>query len=87
MLELGAGPGVAGLIAARVARKCYLTDYHNEVPQHEGGKPSTTLRYLSIDGDPRLFTEPHQSQTLKHTQKKLSILSSKAPHMKHTGEA
>ncbi|CAM9092981.1 unnamed protein product [Hapterophycus canaliculatus] len=31
VLELGAGPGVAGLIAARVARKCFLTDYHQEV--------------------------------------------------------
>ncbi|CAM9738261.1 unnamed protein product [Scytosiphon promiscuus] len=31
VLELGAGPGVAGLIAARVARKCYLTDYHHEI--------------------------------------------------------
>ena len=31
VLELGAGPGVAGLVAARVARRCYLTDYHNEV--------------------------------------------------------
>ncbi|CAM9093355.1 unnamed protein product [Ectocarpus sp. 4 AP-2014] len=31
VLELGAGPGVVGLIAARVARRCYLTDYHDEV--------------------------------------------------------
>lgn len=30
-MELGAGPGVAGLVAARVARRCYLTDYHDEV--------------------------------------------------------
>ena len=32
-------------------------------------------------------TEPHQSQTLKHTQNKLSTLSSKTPHINHTGEA
>ncbi|CBJ30354.1 conserved unknown protein [Ectocarpus siliculosus] len=31
VLDLGAGPGVVGLIAARVARRCYLTDYHDEV--------------------------------------------------------
>lgn len=31
MLELGAGPGVAGLVAGRVAQKCFLTDYHHEV--------------------------------------------------------
>ncbi|CAM9696108.1 unnamed protein product, partial [Sphacelaria rigidula] len=31
VLELGAGPGLAGLVAARVARRVYLTDYHDEV--------------------------------------------------------
>eukprot|EP00752_Nemacystus_decipiens_P008139 g7279.t1 len=31
VLELGAGPGVVGLVAARVAKRCYLTDYHHEV--------------------------------------------------------
>jgi hypothetical protein len=30
-VELGAGPGLAGLIAARVARVCYLTDGPDEV--------------------------------------------------------
>lgn len=31
VVELGAGPGVVGLVAARVAQRCYLTDYHQEV--------------------------------------------------------
>ena len=31
VLELGAGPGVAGLIAARVAVQTFVTDYHDEV--------------------------------------------------------
>ncbi|CAM9526361.1 unnamed protein product [Discosporangium mesarthrocarpum] len=31
VMELGAGPGLAGLVASRVASLCYLTDYHEKV--------------------------------------------------------
>lgn len=63
-MELGAGPGVAGLIAARVARKCYLTDYHDEVYVYlENGIDIICLRVLeaictsvrtAVDGVPLL---------------------------------
>lgn len=43
VLELGAGPGVAGLVAARLARRCYLTDYHDEVRT----VPSIVFKMLS----------------------------------------
>lgn len=38
VLELGSGPGVPGLIAARVARKAFLTDYHDEVSTYYRGE-------------------------------------------------
>eukprot|EP00903_Cladosiphon_okamuranus_P012156 g11403.t1 len=52
VLELGAGPGVVGLIAARVAKRCYLTDYHPEVLKLLARNAEANRHLFAVGGSP-----------------------------------